>query len=332
MGKAIQISLLLLFAALLSGQLGCAEAAACDTRANDTQEKLLECVTIEGVREHLEAFQTIADANEGTRAAGTPGYDASVAYVAERLEEAGYDVELNSFEFRGESTHFNVLAELPGGDAGNVVMIGAHLDSVRAGPGINDNGSGSAAILEVAEQMAKAKPHNTVRFAWWGAEESFMVGSRAYVSSLTEEEQENIAQYINFDMIGSTNHIFFIYDGDDSDEEGAGPGPEGSAEIEKLFESYYTDLSLPFQGVDFTMGSDFIPFMGAGIPSGGLFSGCCRDKTDEEVTLWGGTVGDQYDPCYHQACDNIDNINFEALDVNADAVAFATFHYAMNAD
>ena len=119
--------------------------------------------------------------------------------------------------------------DLPG-DPDNVVMVGAHLDSVNAGPGIQDNGSGSAAILEVAEQMAKVKPTNTLRFAWWGAEESGLVGSSDYVAGLSSEELDQIALYLNFDMIGSPNYVFFIYDGDDSDGVGAGPGPDGSAQ------------------------------------------------------------------------------------------------------
>src|SRR5690606_21691010 len=118
-------------------------------------------------------------------------------------------------------------------------MAGAHLDSVAAGPGINDNGSGSAALLEVAEQMAKVKPRNKVRFAFWGAEEAGLVGSTAYVAELSADDISNIALYLNFDMIGSPNYVFFVYDGDDSDAVGAPAGPPGSAEIEKTFERYY---------------------------------------------------------------------------------------------
>jgi len=148
-------------------------------------------------------------------------------------------------------------------------MVGAHLDSVNAGPGIQDNGSGSAAILEVATQMAKVKPRNKVRFAWWGAEEASLVGSTYYVGNLSDVERSQITLYLNFDMIGSPNHVSFVYDGDDSDSVGAGPGPEGSAQIEKLFESYYTQKGLPFKGTDFSGRSDYGPFIAAGIPAGG---------------------------------------------------------------
>ena len=110
----------------------------------------------------------------------------------------------------------NVIAELAGTNDDNVVMAGAHLDSVLAGPGINDNGSGSAALIEVAEQLGKLKPENTLRFAWWGAEESGLIGSTAYVNGLSAAERERIALYLNFDMIGSPNYIQMVYDSDES--------------------------------------------------------------------------------------------------------------------
>jgi len=244
----------------------------------------------------------------------------------------GLVLRLKTETFRGIATTYNVLAETRDGDPNNVIMVGAHLDSVNAGPGLQDNGSGSAAILEVAEQMAKVKPRNKVRFAWWGAEEANLVGSTYYVNNLTEEEIDQITLYLNFDMIGSPNHVFFIYDGDDSDAVGSGPGPEGSAQIEKLFEWYFSQVGQPFKGTDFSGRSDYGPFIAAGIPAGGLFTGAEGIKTAEEAVLWGGTAGVAYDPCYHQACDTYDNINLDALAVNADAVAFAVLQYAMNTE
>ncbi len=231
---------------------------------------------------------------------------------------------------RSETTSYNVLAETADGDRNNAVMAGAHLDSTNRGPGIQDNGSGSAAILETALGMAKVKPRNKVRFAWWGAEEAGLIGSTYYVDNLSEEEREQITLYLNFDMIGSPNHVFFIYDGDDSDGVGAGPGPAGSEQIEQLFELYYTTRGEAFKGTDFSGRSDYGPFIAVGIPSGGIFTGAEDIKTAEEAAAWGGTAGEQYDPCYHLACDTFDNINLEALDINADAVAFAVLQYAMN--
>jgi Zn-dependent M28 family amino/carboxypeptidase len=244
----------------------------------------------------------------------------------------GLILRVQTETFRGIATTYNVLAELPGKNTGNVVMAGAHLDSVNAGPGINDNGSGSAALIEVAENLAKVRPQNTVRFAWWGAEEASLVGSTFYVNNLAQSELDKIALYLNFDMIGSPNHVFFIYDGDDSDAVGAGAGPAGSAQIEETFEAFFESRGEPYKGTDFSGRSDYGPFIAAGVPAGGLFTGAEGIKTAEEAAIWGGTAGQQYDPCYHQACDTYANNNDHALDVNSDAVAYASLSYAMSTE
>jgi Zn-dependent M28 family amino/carboxypeptidase len=242
----------------------------------------------------------------------------------------GLVVHLKTDTLRGIATTENVLAELPGKNANNVVMAGAHLDSVNAGPGINDNGSGSAALLEVAENLGKVKPQNTLRLAWWAAEESSLVGSTYYVNNLPMAERQKIALYLNFDMVGSPNHVFFIYDGDNSDNEGAGPGPAGSAQIEKTFEQFFTSRGLPFQGTDFSGRSDYGPFIAIGIPSGGLFTGAEGIKTAQQAALFGGTAGQAYDPCYHSVCDTYSNVNTFALDNNSDAIAHAVISYGMS--
>lgn len=149
---------------------------------------------------------------------------------------------------------------------------------------------------------------------------------------MSEQETEDIALYLNFDMIGSPNYVFFVYDGDDSDGVGAGPGPDGSAQIEALFETFYRSKREAFKGTDFDGRSDYGPFIAAGIPSGGLFTGAEGIKTPDEVADWGGVAGTQYDPCYHLACDTFDNINLGALDIDADAVAYPTLQYAMNTE
>ncbi len=249
---------------------------------------------------------------------------------SELISLSGLVLRVKTNTFRGTATTSNIIAESKGGDPNNVVMVGAHLDSVDEGPGINDNGSGSAAILETAVQMARAKPKNKVRFALWGAEESGLVGSEKYVEKLSAADKAKIALYLNFDMIGSPNPVYFIYDGDNSDNVGAGPGPAGSTAIEKLFEKFYTERNLPFKGTDFDGRSDYGPFIAAGIPAGGLFTGAEGVKTAEEARLWGGTAGEAYDKCYHLACDTFDNVNLQALDVNADAVAYNTIVWAMD--
>jgi Zn-dependent M28 family amino/carboxypeptidase len=442
----------------------------CDPLDAATAAQLAECVTVDGVTAHLDEFQAIADANGGTRASGTPGYDASADYVAATAAAAGLTVTTQDFDFpffqldsaafaqtaptpttyaigtdfavmalsgSGEVTGrvvpvdlqlppvggstsgceaadfaalpagaialmqrgtcdfgakaanaaaagaagaviinegnapdrqelllgnlgtpvgipvlgapfalgeplqdatvtiqvdaiseirstSNVFAELPGTSADQVLMVGGHLDSVPEGPGINDNGSGSAAILEVAEQFAASTPTTTVRFAWWGAEELGLVGSEFYVASLAPEEAERIYGYLNFDMVGSPNSVNFIYDGDDSDAEGAGPGPAGSAEIEGVFAKFFADRGLPAEGTDFSGRSDYGPFIAVGIPAGGLFTGAEGIKTPEQAAAYGGTAGEAYDPCYHQACDTRANVDEETLEQHSDAIAVTT--------
>ncbi|KAA9154553.1 M28 family peptidase [Microbacterium lushaniae] len=255
--------------------------------------------------------------------------------------------------FAEERTTYNVLAETRTGDDSNVVMAGAHLDSVQDGAGINDNGTGSAGLLETAIQMKRVKPTNTVRFAWWGAEEEGLLGSEYYVANLAEEQLGQIALYLNFDMIGSPNYFTGVYDGDNSGGT-AEPGfiPPGSAEIEDVFEQFYTSKDLPYQDTDFSGRSDYGPFIAVGIPAGGLFTGAEEIKTEEEAARYGGLAGVAYDPCYHQPCDNLTgqgadrtlykqlerayrhqlkgNVNRIALDVNSDALAAAVITFAFD--
>ena len=239
----------------------------------------------------------------------------------------------------------NVIAEKTGVNDDNVVMAGAHLDSVLQGPGINDNGSGSAALLETALMMAKVQPQNTIRFAWWGAEEGGLLGSEAYVEGLSQEEQDRIALYLNYDMVGSPNYVYFVYDGDNSDGVGAPAGPTGSAAIEDVYEAYYTARGIPYKGTDFDGRSDYGPFIATGvdIPSGGLFTGAEGLKTAQEASLWGGTAGAQYDPCYHAACDTFVGTGSGpgstapgrgpiALEVNSDLIAYAQLTFAFSTE
>jgi Zn-dependent M28 family amino/carboxypeptidase len=455
----------------------------CADRDNNTYQKLLECVTLDGVLEHMAAFQKIADNNDdefypGTRTAGTKGYHDSVEYVAGLLEDAGYNVTLDEFEFQfvfpallqqltpidatyatgaytgtghgditgnvipvdlaldnlpgstsgcqvddfagldfsGDSdialirrggctfavkalnaeaagaeaviifntgddptrqglivgtlgginvvdipvvgasfadgvalsqpgstarvrvleseirTDVNVIAELPGVNDDNVVMAGAHLDSVGAGPGINDNGSGSAAILEVALKLAGHEPQNTLRFAWWGAEEHGLIGSRAYVAELSQDELDRIALYMNYDMVGSPNYIFMTYDADQSTFTAPVPVPPGSEAIEDVYETYYTWVGEPYDDAEFSGRSDYQAFILNGVPAGGLFTGAEVVKNAQQEAIWGGTAGASFDPCYHQACDTIDNLDLHALEVNSDLIAFAQLTFAYSTE
>ncbi|MEV0677150.1 M28 family metallopeptidase [Actinosynnema sp. NPDC050436] len=228
----------------------------------------------------------------------------------------------------------NVIAQTRTGRKDNVVFAGAHLDSVAVGPGINDNGTGSAGLLETALQLGGSpKVNNAVRFGWWGAEELGLLGSTAYVKGLTFEQQLDIALYLNFDMIGSPNAGYFVYDGDNSDGVGAGAGPYGSAQIEKSFVDYLTaEKKIQVEGTDFTGRSDYGEFIEQGIPAGGLFTGAEVLKTEAQAAKWGGTAGLPYDPNYHLAGDNLGNVDRKALDRNSDALAWVTASYAISTE
>jgi Zn-dependent M28 family amino/carboxypeptidase len=452
---------------------------------------LRNAVTVAGIMEHQTALQAIADANDDTRASGTPGYDASLAYVQEQLEATGYyDVEVQNFLYDAfrelatpvfqrlsplprdfvanedfitmdysdtgdvtgtlvatndivippgatastsnsgcEASDFtpasatepqvaliqrgtcdftvkavnaqaagydaavifnegqpgreetlagtlgatdqstipvigtsfaigeelynqvnagtvtvrvattteirrgvptaNLLATTKTGRTDRQVVVGAHLDSVQEGPGINDNGSGSSSILEIALQMAEldTQPVNQVRFAWWGAEESGLIGSQFYVDSLTKREVKNTAVNLNFDMVGSPNYVRFVYDGDASDT--ASLASAGSGAVEDVFVDYFDSQDLASEPTAFDGRSDYDAFISVGIPAGGLFTGAEGIKTVEEAAIYGGTAGLAYDPCYHQACDTIANLSSDALDEMSDAAAHATLTFAM---
>jgi Zn-dependent M28 family amino/carboxypeptidase len=222
----------------------------------------------------------------------------------------------------------NIFGESRRGDRNNVIVIGAHLDSVAEGPGINDNGSGVGAILEIAIQLAKEeiKLKNRVRFAFWGAEESGLLGSEHYVANLSETELAKIKLNLNFDMLGSPNYVRFVYDGDGSDTPAA--GPPGSDVIEQVFLDYFAAQGLETDPTAFDGRSDYGPFIAVGIPAGGLFSGAEGVKTPEQEAVYGGTAGVAYDPCYHQACDTFDNVSEQGLEELADAAAHAIQYFA----
>ncbi|MFJ5987617.1 M28 family metallopeptidase [Lentzea sp. NPDC092896] len=468
MSGRTKLATVLAISALVAAPTATASAAA-DPAGPALAKKLAKKVTVEGVNRHLIAFQRLADRNGGNRAALTPGYDASVDYVAGKLRDEGFIVttpnftfdipvtdaetarvdgvnyqaliltaspqtpaggitgplrvvpedatpgceasdfagqdftgsvalirrgactfeqkHLNAFaagaiavlvsnnvagplsnvtltnpgkiptagvsqadgttlagkagsqvtvdfRFHTESrTQRNVIAETRTGRKNNVVMAGSHLDSVELGAGINDNGSGSAALLETALQLgSRPKVDNAIRFAWWGAEERGLIGSEEWVRQQTFEQQLDIALYLNFDMVGSPNAAYFIYDGDDSDATGAGPGPYGSAQIEKAFADYFTAKGVPTEGTDFSGRSDYGEFIAQGIPAGGLFTGAEGVKTAAQAAKWGGTAGVAYDPCYHSKCDNLGNIDRVALGRNAGAIAFVTAAYGVSTE
>lgn len=270
----------------------------------------------------------------GPENAKIPTGGVTAAAGAQLATLGGQNVTLELRTFQEARTSYNVIAETKTGRKDNVVMLGAHLDSVPAGPGINDNGSGSATLLETALQLGSSpKVNNGVRFGFWSAEEFGLIGSTFYVDQLSFDQQLDIALYLNFDMIGSPNAGYFAYDGDNSDGVGAGAGPYGSAQIEKTFVDFMQAAKgVSVEGTDFTGRSDYGEFIAVGIPAGGLDTGAEVLKTEAQAAKWGGTAGIAFDPCYHQACDNLGNVDRVALDRNSDGVAWALGVYATSTE
>jgi Zn-dependent M28 family amino/carboxypeptidase len=228
----------------------------------------------------------------------------------------------------------NVIAQTKTGSTSDVVMAGAHLDSVPEGPGINDNGSGVAAVLETALQLGPSPGiRNAVRFGFWGAEELGLIGSRKYVESLDVNALKDIALYLNFDMLASPNPGYFTYDGDQSlpaDKRGSPIVPEGSAGIERELAAYLNSAGKTPQDTSFDGRSDYDGFTQAGIPAGGLFSGAENKKSADEAKLWGGPEDQPFDPNYHKSTDTLEHIDRAELGINGGGVAYAIGYYAQD--
>jgi Zn-dependent M28 family amino/carboxypeptidase len=252
---------------------------------------------------------------------GGPGIKIPVFGVSSEVGEefltaagrGGAEAHLSARTVSRDRKTSNVIAETSGGDKGHTLVVGAHLDSVPQGPGINDNGSGSATVLEIAHQMSRLEiePRNRVSFAFWGAEELGLLGSKHYVERLSREEVGDISAYLNFDMVGSPNFVRNVYEGPDATEE--------------VFTHYFASRDIRIE-VDSALDgrSDHGPFAARGISTGGLFSGAEGIKTREEAAVFGGEAGAPHDPCYHMACDDLDNLDKRPLNQFSDAAAHAT--------
>ncbi|GLB66538.1 hypothetical protein AHIS1636_09770 [Arthrobacter mangrovi] len=284
-----------------------------------------EVVRPSGLTQHLEALQAAADANGGNRADATGGYEESAAYVEAQLRAAGYEPRRQEFSYgrRNPVDAFNILAET-GSGSGSVLLLGAHLDSVEEGPGLNDNGSGVAAVLEVALRLAEegAVPRERIRFAFWGGEEDGMHGSEHYVEELSRQEAAAHVAYLNVDVVGSPNAVAFVYDGDGSDSEEA--GPEGSGTIEQVLRDILRTEGVEALPFGFIEDSDYDAFVKGGIPAGGLFTGDGGTKSEAEARTFGGQAGLQYDECYHRACDTIGNVDMAVLEQMTETLMSAT--------
>ncbi|ORY05527.1 Zn-dependent exopeptidase [Basidiobolus meristosporus CBS 931.73] len=248
--------------------------------------------------------------------------------LVELLKQGPVKLDLTIIEKVENRTTHNIIAETRGGDPNHVVFLGAHSDSVWAGPGINDNGSGSAALLEVALNFGRNfKPKNKLRFGWFSAEEYGLLGSKAYVNSLSEQERKKITLMLNFDMIASPNYILRIY----NQNADGGPSPPGTEVITKDFEVDFKSKNIPYLSVPFAYsGSDIGPFAAAGIPAGGLSTGAGGIKSEAEQKIFGGVAGKQWDWCYHLECDTNKNLNTKAFLINAKSIADAAYRYSQN--
>ena len=297
-----------LAAGLLAGCSSAAPIAAAPSPAGD------------GAYAHLAELQRITDAAGGTRHTPSPGYDAAVDHVAAVLRDAGWDVSTPTYQVEGTSGsgYRNVVAQTRSGDPAHVVMAGAHLDSVPEGPGINDNGSGVASLLQIAEQLG-GTPNvpATVRLAFWGSEEDDLDGSAGYVRGLDRAGREAIELYVNLDMVASPNAGYFVQGGTGDRDEA---GPAGSAEVAQVLTEELTRAGAAPDPDVFYGDSDYDAFVTAGIPSGGLLAGDEDDKSTAEARKWGGEAHEEYDPCYHQACDRLDGIDRTALGRFTEAV------------
>jgi aminopeptidase Y len=217
----------------------------------------------------------------------------------------------------------NVIAQTKGGDQDNCVMLGGHSDSVTEGPGINDDGSGSLTLLEIAEKLTKYSVNNCVRFAWWAGEEEGLLGSDYYVAQLSKEENLKIRMFMDYDMLASPNYAYQVYNATDA------VNPVGSEELRDLYTEFYKKHGQNYTYIAFDGRSDYDGFIRHSIPGGGIATGAEGVKTKEEVEMFGGKAGEWYDPCYHQLCDTVDNLNMEAWELNAKVrcIVFSCFPF-----
>ncbi|WP_093649287.1 M28 family peptidase [Streptomyces sp. 2314.4] len=291
-----------------------AHPAAARTALSDAPD-----IDVAKVQAHLTELNSIATRNGGTRKSSGQGYRDSVAYVKGKLQAAGYTVtEQPCTSGCAFGAGPNLIAEWPQGDATKVYMFGSHLDSVGAGPGINDNGSGSAALLETALTLAEQHPAMAarVRFGWWTDEEQGLNGSDFYVNSLSSAERAKIKAYYNFDMIASTNGGYFI-------------NHIGSAAAQPM-KAYWDSLGLqPEENTEGAGRSDDYSFEQAGIATSGYAMGASARKTTAQAAKWGGTANRAYDSCYHQSCDTTGNINATGLNRSVDGIASTLWQLAV---
>ena len=320
------------FVGFTEGNIALLQRGGCsfDAKVTNAQNASASGVIImnEGQPDRIEAISSNLSNNSYTIPSIFTTYNIGAELYNEILNGNSVVVNLNINTASEDRLTYNVFAETPGGDERNTIMVGAHLDSAAEGPGINDNGSGSAAILEVANKIGQLniKPRNKIRFAFWSAEEDGLVGSESYLVSLSTEEISKISMYLNFDMIASPNYVRFVMDGDGSDS--PNPGPAGSEKAEELFNEYFSNLGLPTDPTPIDGYSDYASFVLLNIPVGGIYSGSSEVKTEEQVNKYGGTAGQICDPNYHTPNDTVDNLNYTIEEQMLKAIAYGVMTYA----
>jgi len=230
--------------------------------------------------------------------------------------EGGAEITLDVETAIVDRPSANIVAETPGGDPEHVIMLGGHLDSVIDGPGINDNGSGTMTVLEIARQVIAEHPERKVRVAFWTGEEIGLYGSFRYISSLGFDERRAIEAYLNFDMLASPNGARIIYND--------ASARTGSTFIRDAFVDYFESVGLTYEMEDLGGASDHYAFERGSVPTGGLFSGATTPMTPEEALLFGGQAGVPLDACYHLTCDTAGNVNPQLLEQMLRAAAYVT--------
>jgi aminopeptidase S len=330
------ITLVVALAAVLAGCTASAPVAPPE-RAPEIplQRQLVAEVSGAGATPHLEALQRFADENGGHRASPSPGYETSVDYVAAVLRDAGYDVTTPTYpvvlDDGREINLRNVIAQTRTGNPDRVVMAGAHLDSVPEGPGINDNGSGVAALLVIARALGGSPPvTNAVRLGFWGSEEVDLKGSTHFVETLSSSDRQRLKLYINLDMLASPNAGYFVLGGG-RDFVPSSSDPSGSVDVARVLADQLAATGVIAESAALGGGSDFEPFADAGIPTAAVQTGDTAEKSAAQAAKWGGQAGEDFDTCYHEECDRLDNLDRVALDRFSDAVAGAIAYFAVEA-
>ena len=279
---------------------------------------------------HLQVFEKIAQQNGGNRAVATAGGLASAQYILEQAKKAGLHAQMLPFENREKTVGQNIVIEIEGQSKDTAVIVGAHYDSVKMGPGINDNASGVAVLLALLQDYAKqkVKPKHTLYLAFWDSEEVGIAGSQAFVKSLSEKQLQGIQAYINVDMVGTKNPNIMIADGDHSsiaemaaqfkanglaqsdyqpilDSMSQLPKHPQDAALEQSMRQYFKTNNIQIKDDVTTLtASDTLPFLGK-VPVTSLILFNEQMKGDEL----------EFAPCYHKACDTIDGVDVNSLNL-----------------